>query len=163
MTDTKPTLGEVGCARYELEVVIDAPRERVWKALTAQIQDWWLPAFHMVGEGSTITFDARAGGHILERIEGGASLLWGTVQMVIPGESIHLVGFSQPEWGGPATTMLRFGLEDRDGGTAVTLRDAIHGRIDEDNLASLQEGWSELLAKGLKRFVETGAIPPLIV
>ena len=152
------TLSEAGVARYELEVVIDAPRERVWKALTTQIDDWWLPAFHMVGEGSTISFGVEAGGQLIERIDGGASLLWGTVQMVVPGESIHLVGFSHPEWGGPATTLLRFGLEERDGATAVTLTDAIHGRIDEGNLASVREGWQELLGNGLKAFVETGSI-----
>ncbi len=149
-SDTKPS----AYAQFELEVVINAPRDRVWTALTDRINDWWLPAFHMVGEGSVITFDARAGGQILERLEGGGSLLWGTVQMVMPGHSVHLVGFTAPEWGGPATTMLRFGLEERDRATAVTLTDALVGRVDDGTLTSVREGWIELLEKGLKPFAE---------
>jgi uncharacterized protein YndB with AHSA1/START domain len=156
MNDT--TNGPAGYARHELEVIIEAPRERVWKALTTQIDAWWLPSFHMVGPGSVVSLRAEAGGHLVERVEGGGSLLWGTVQMVVPGESLYLVGFSHPEWGGPATTLLRFTLADRERGTAVTLSESLHGRISEDNLASLREGWRDLLGAGLKKFVETGSI-----
>lgn len=156
MNDTAS--GPAGYARHELEVVIDAPRERVWHALTAQIDDWWLPDFHMAGPGSRLCFSAEAGGHLIERVEGGGSLLWGTVQMVVPGTSIHLVGFTHPEWGGPATTMLRFHLEERGEATAVSLTEALCGRIAEDNLASLREGWQALLGDGLKKYVETGSI-----
>ena len=98
-------------ANYELEVSIDRPRETVWKALTQDTNAWWLPAFHMVGEGSTVTLRAEAGGQLLEKRESGGSLLWYTVHMVDPGNSIHLVGYSFPEWGGPGVTMLKLALE----------------------------------------------------
>jgi len=39
--------------------VIDAPRERVWQALVDETNAWWLPDFHMVGEGSVVTLGSQ--------------------------------------------------------------------------------------------------------
>lgn len=155
--DNYKVQGDAGYAGFELEVVINAPREKVWRTFGQAIDTWWLPSFHMVGEGSVMTLDLCAGGQLLERKEGGGSLLWGTVQMVEPGTSVHLSGLSAPEWGGPHLSVMRFAFVDTpDGGTRVTLAESILGRVDEGNLASLREGWTELLQKGLKSTVETG-------
>jgi uncharacterized protein YndB with AHSA1/START domain len=140
--------------RYELEIPIDAPREEVWTALTEGIDDWWLPDFHMVGEGSKVTFDARAGGHLMETREDGASLLWCTVHMCTPGESIRMYGFASPEWGGPATSLLHFALQERDGGTLFVVQDARHGHVSPENIQSLVDGWTLLFTDGLKKHVE---------
>ena len=43
---------DVRAAQYEFEIPIGRPPADVWRALTAEIQAWWLPDFHMVGEGS---------------------------------------------------------------------------------------------------------------
>ena len=139
---------------YELEIAIDASREAVWNALTEETNAWWLPDFHMVGEGSTVSFDARAGGQLIETKEDGAGLLWYTVHMCTPGESIHMVGHVFPQWGGPATSLLHMALEERDGQTVLRVTDSHHGQVSEANLRSLEEGWTWLFTDGLKQHVE---------
>ena len=144
----------VACRTYVLEVAIDAPRGAVWTALTEETNAWWLPDFHMVSSESVLTLDARAGGMLIEHQEGGASLLWYTVQMVRPGEALHLVGHVAPEWGGPATTMLSLTLEARGDRTVLHVRDALYGHVTEDQAESLRSGWTQLFTEGLRQHVE---------
>jgi|GEM_PF-5515613 len=50
------------------EHVINAPREKVFKALTQEVGDWWS---HYVEEGSKITQDAKIGGSFQESFKAG--------------------------------------------------------------------------------------------
>ena len=147
---------ETRAAIYEMEIPIEAPRERVWRALTEEINAWWLPDFHMTGEGSVVTFEARAGGQLYERHENGKSLLWCTVTMCDPGVSIQMFGHIAPDWGGPTASMLKFHLEDRDSGTLFRITDALFGHVSDDSVESLQGGWRWLMTDGLKAYVEAG-------
>ena len=141
---------------YELQISIDAPKAVVWRALTEETNAWWLPDFHMVGEGSVVSLEARAGGHLIESRAEGGSLLWYTVHMCVPEKSLHLVGFMAPEWGGPATTMLELSLKETDTGTRLVVRDALFGHVTESTAKSLEEGWGKLFGKGLKEHAERG-------
>ena len=146
---------EAAChGHYELEIQITAPRERVWQALTNDTNAWWLPDFHMVGPDSVVRFDAVAGGTLIESLADGGSLLWYTVMMVTPGETIHMVGHLAPPWGGPTTTMLCLSLEDTDDGCTFKVTDALFGRVSDDQLQSLESGWRQLFGDGLKAHVE---------
>jgi len=145
------------CATYELEVEIAAPPARVWEALLDETNAWWLPDFHMVGAGSVLTFDARAGGHLIERTEDGGSLLWFSVHMILPeARTIYLVGHVAPDWGGPAAAHLKLAVEAAGDGAVLRVTDAQFGHVDEKNLGSMKEGWTQLFTDGLKRFVEDG-------
>jgi uncharacterized protein YndB with AHSA1/START domain len=148
------TTYEVKAIGYELEVSIDAPKEVVWKAMTEETNAWWLPDFHMVGAGSTVSLDTRAGGQLVESMPDGGSLLWYTVQMCVEGESLDLVGHLGPDYGGPATTLMRLALEDRDGATVLKVRDALYGHVSDAAVASLSSGWKMLFEDGLKHHVE---------
>lgn len=145
---------ETRAVTYEFEVEIDAPRDAVWSSLTEEVDGWWLPDFHMVGEGSVVAFDARAGGQLVETKEGGGSLLWYTVHMCTPGESVYLVGHVAPDWGGPATSMLKIALSERVGGTRVAIQDSLFGHVSDSNVESLRSGWMQLFGEGLKRYAE---------
>ena len=140
--------------QYDLRIDVAAPRDSVWRALTEETNHWWLPDFHMVGEGSVVTFDARAGGQLLETREDGGSLLWYTVHMCVPGRSLHMVGHIAPEWGGPLTTMLHLSLEEEGDGTVLHVHDAQFGHVTEEGAGSLREGWRQLFTDGLKRHAE---------
>ncbi len=96
---------EARCARFEMSIIIDATRERVWRGLTDQLHAWWLPDFHMLGEESKITFEPFAGGRLFETA-GGRSLLWYTVLSYDPLKSMEWSGFCTAKYGGPATTLL---------------------------------------------------------
>ena len=98
---------------------------------------------------------AEAGGQLLEKCESGASLLWYTVQMVDPGNSIHLVGYSFPEWGGPGISMLKLALEDSDTGCVLLVSDSHVGRATDSHLTSLRDGWTDLFTNGLKQYCES--------
>jgi uncharacterized protein YndB with AHSA1/START domain len=146
-----------GVATYELAITIEAPRERVWRAFFEDINTWWLPDFHMTGQGSTVSFEPRAGAQLIETHPDGGSLLWYTIQWIDPKSfTLHVSGHVAPDWGGPATSMIAFAIEE--GGTpnscVLRMSDAHHGRIDEKNLRSLHEGWTQLFTDGLKSFVE---------
>jgi hypothetical protein len=151
---------EARVAQYELEIAIDAPCARVWQAIFEETNAWWLPEFHMIGEGSVVTFEARAGGALIEQLPGGGSLLWATVHMCQPEAfTVYLFGHTAPEWGGPTTSSMKFALEATGEKSCVLkVTDARHGHIDEENLKQLQHGWTWLFTDGLKKFVETGRI-----
>ena len=158
MTGGKTT--EARVASYELEIAIDAPRERVWEAMTDETNAWWLPDFHILGEGSVVTFDTQAGGALIERLEGGGSLLWYTVLMnQLDQFTLYLVGHTAPTWGGPNTSILQLAVEaNSEKASVLKVNDARFGHIDEGNIKSHEEGWTWLFTDGLKRFVEVGSI-----
>lgn len=145
-----------GVLKYELEIAIDADPDRVWEALINDTNAWWLSDFHMVGPDSVVTFDAQAGGHLMETTPDGGSLLWYTVQFCQPGQhTLHLVGNLGPDWGGPSTTNLTLRVESgAAGGSILKVTDAHHGRVDEASIQSLESGWNQLFSDGLKRYVE---------
>lgn len=144
------------CHEYVLEIEISASRERVWKAIFEETNGWWLPDFHVAGPDSVVTLDPKAGGRgLVEETSDGASLLWYSVQMYLPNDfKVYLVGHIAPEWGGPATSSLKLALEETDGGCKLQVTDARHGKIDENQVQSYAEGWTNLFSDGLKAFVE---------
>jgi len=139
---------------YTLEIAIQGSREAVWTALTDEVNAWWLPDFHMVGPDSIVRFEPRAGGTLLESKTDGSSLLWYTVQMAMPAESLHLVGHLGPDWGGPATSLLSLTLETRGDETVLRVRDALYGQVTDAGAAQQQDGWRQLFTDGLKAYVE---------
>ncbi len=142
---------------YELRIAIDATAARVWSAFIDETNAWWLPSFHMVGKGSVITCEARAGGHLIERHEDGGSLLWCTVQWCQPTErTLYLVGHVAPDWGGPAITMIKLQVKPQSGGCLLEFTDHHVGHVEAKNIQSLEEGWTQLLTEGLKAYVERG-------
>ncbi len=141
---------------FELEIAIDAPRERVWQALVDETNAWWLPDFHMVGEGSIVTLEPEAGGKLIERRPDGASLLWYTVQWCQPGELMYLNSPVSHDWGGPAGTVLKLMLEERSGATVLKVTHEMYGHVSDQNIEDLTHGWRQLSGEGLKKLVEEG-------
>jgi len=126
----------------------------VWRALCDETDLWWLPDFHMVGAGSRVTLEPRAGGHLREEGPDGASLLWYTVLQCRPGEALDLVGHVASQYGGPATTLLSLALEERAGATTLRVTDALVGRVSDETLGALEAGWRQLFGEGLKGHAE---------
>lgn len=150
---------DVRCVQYELEIEINAPREQVWKAIVDETDAWWLPDFHMVGEGSVVEFDLNPGGRGLVEHKGdGSFLIWYSVQYYLPEQfKIYLLGNVAPDWGGPSTSNLSLALEDSDQSCVLRVSDAHHGKVSEDYINSLQSGWNQLFGEGLRGYVENGA------
>ena len=141
----------------EFNVEIAASGERVWRALFDDINLWWLPEFHVVGEGSTVAFDPSLGGHgLIETASDGSWLQWYSVQMYLPTQrKIYLVGHVAPDWGGPAISHLRLAVEETSGGSMLNVLDAQFGNVSDSSAQSSVNGWKQLFTDGLKTFVET--------
>lgn len=141
--------------QFEIEIEIDADPERVWQALTDEVDLWWLPDFRAAGEGSVVSFDVRPGGSLIETLPDGSGLVWYTVQMTQPGEALYLVGHTAPDWGGPKLSMLKLSLEAHGKGTRLTVSEALMGRLGDDS-SGTEEGWRQLFGDGLKKHAERG-------
>ncbi|MEM8679167.1 MAG: SRPBCC domain-containing protein [Planctomycetota bacterium] len=148
---------DISVGQYELSIDIDAPRDRVWRALLEETGSWWLPTYHMVGAGSQIEFDISPGGRgLIEHRADGSFLQWYTVQFFQPTEfKLFLVGNIAPEYGGPSTSNLCISLIEREGGTTLNVSDTHLGRVDERFLQSLEGGWKEIFGDGLRQHVES--------
>ncbi len=141
-------------AQYELQISIRASQERVWHSLVNQITGWWLPDFQMLGSDSLVTLEPHAGGRLFEK-NGERELLWYTVLAIMPHESLSLVGYCTPDFGGPLTTMLTVKLAETPANhTELTITDALLGHVTDQQMASLRSGWTQLFAEGLKPFAE---------
>jgi uncharacterized protein YndB with AHSA1/START domain len=141
-------------ASYEFVLEIRASAAAVWQALTRQVDKWWLDSFRMSGPGAVITLDPEPGGFLIERTPEGGGLLWYQVLLSQPGEALHLAGFIGPDWGGPATSMLKLTLEERGSACVLRLADSLVGALRPDAAESLKKGWMELLG-ALKIHVES--------
>lgn len=150
------SVSPANCCNFEMEIAMDAPRERVWRAIISEIALWWLPDFHVAGSDSKISFDPRPGGRgLVEDTANGGGLQWFTVQMYLPDQfKIYMVGHIAPEWGGPSTSNLMFALEEAESGCVFKLVDSRHGNVDEKQVQSYKDGWNQLFTDGLKAYVE---------
>jgi len=155
MATKKKTAGrEVRAVESNLEITIDAPRARVWKALVDEATGWWRKDFYVGKDPKGFHIEAKPGGRMYEDWGGGAGLLWYTVHAVNPGVSLDLFGHLAPRYGGPATTLVHIELADAGARTTLRLHDAIYGAVSEDFGSQTDAGWMALMDDGLRPYVE---------
>lgn len=147
-------------ADIQLEVHIDAPRERVWQALTQDIGAWWHKDFFM-GANATFHCDPKLGGWMYEDWGDGEGLIWGTITGIRSPELLITAGDTSAEWGGPNRGIMSWNLAASDDGasTTVRFRHALHGRVSEQTRQSLEGGWKLLIADCMKPYAESGQRP----
>lgn len=139
--------------KIEWEFQIAAPRERVWRALAADVDKWW--GYRCFPEPTEMTLDPQAGGMLRERTPRGDSGLWGTVLEVRPLELFRMAdnfGSFNPECYGIA----EWTFEEKDGGTLVKFCQRIGGHATDKLVESLDKGWKHLIGKFFKEWVENG-------
>ncbi len=149
------TIEQARVAQYGFEMKINAGVDVVWRKLTDELANWWLPDFHMLGPDSKVVFEPFAGGRLYEE-NGSRSLLWYQVLHIEPKSSLSLSGFCTPEWGGPCSTLLTIKVTSDGETSIVKIDDALFGRVSEKLVSSLSSGWRQLFEVGLKAFVEAG-------
>lgn len=147
------SITEVSVASYEVSVSVQSSPARVWRGLMDQLNTCWLPDFHMLGTDSIVTLELKPGGRMYEESENGG-LLWYTVMAFEIEKPLDAVGFCTPQWGGPATSMLSFRLVADEDDTWLTMTDALSGYVSQKQVDLLYSGWTDLLATGLKPYVE---------
>lgn len=144
---------------HTLEVEIEAPVARVWKALTGQASSWWHPGFHARPGARAFVIEARVGGRAYEDCGDGEGLVWYTVTGVARNELLQLMGDLDSSYGGPARLHTTFRLRADGDRTVVRLEECAFGRVTEKTRVNLAKGWDVLLRGCLKVFAETGKPP----
>jgi uncharacterized protein YndB with AHSA1/START domain len=97
-------MSDTGGAAFVISRIIDAPRERVWQALTEaeQIKQWWSPTgFTMIAA----TVDLRPGGIFHSGLRSGEGYkMWGrfVYREIVPPERMVFVNSFSNEAGGLA-------------------------------------------------------------
>ena len=135
---------EIGQITMELD--IDATPERVWQALTDDIDHWWPAEFYAGGEHGKRRFvlEAQPGGRMYEQWDYGGGVLWGTVICADPNTLLQVVGFSLPNWGGPSQSYNTWELKANGNGTTLIFSESTLGRVTDSSLAEKDQGWNFL-------------------
>jgi uncharacterized protein YndB with AHSA1/START domain len=140
----------------ERKIWINAPRERVWRALTdpEQIEQWFAPGTRFQSSGS------GAGAKLyVEDPETGSEMFVQILEIVDP--PARLVMRSQPE--PPETPFITsYTLDEENGGTRLTLTYAGYEGLPEEIRQQLMDdnglGFERMLSN-LKAFVEDTPLP----
>jgi DNA-binding transcriptional ArsR family regulator/uncharacterized protein YndB with AHSA1/START domain len=147
---------ETTCVEYELEIRIEAPRERVWKALVEDTTLWWRKDFYVGKEPRGFHIEPKLGGRVWEDWGNGAGLIWFTVIGCDPGRSLRLRGDLMSDCTGSSGQTLMHWQVVPDGKSASVLKlsDAVMGRLSANMGQSLADGWKLLLGETFKQYVE---------
>ena len=74
------------------EVVVDAPRVRVWQAAVDQIGEWWSDDHTVNGDAGRMSIDSVPQGCFCETFENGGGVVHMNVTFVNPGIILRLTG-----------------------------------------------------------------------
>ena len=145
---------------FVISRLMDAPRERVWKAWTepGQLKQWWGPKGFTV---HTCKVDLKPGGIFLYGMKApDGSDVWGKFtyrEIDAPEKLVFIVSFSDPQGGvtrhpwmenWPLQTLSTVTFEQVGGKTKVTVQWSPHEASDaerrsfEEGKSSMQQGWS---------------------
>ena len=142
-----------------LEVPIEAPIERVWRALVVDTASWWHRDFFTSAAPKGFHIEPRLGGHMFEDWGEGAGQIWGHVEGVQSPSYLQVVGDTAKDWGGPSRNHMSWRLSEDGGTTLVRFEHTLFGHITAETEASLESGWRQLFVDCLKAYAETGKAP----
>lgn len=135
----------------EMETVISAPKQRVWKGLIEDTTLWWPKAFYTSPKATNFHIEPKLGGRMYEDWGDGNGVIWAQVFALDAPNAIHLQGCLSPPYG-PAVAIIVFQLEEREGTTVLKLSDSTIGKTDK---CEKEAGWKELFEGSFKPFVES--------
>ncbi len=138
-----------------LELAIEASPERVYQALTDEINRWW--SYRFVAD-SHVFLKPRVGGRFYEAFNSGGGALYAFITYLKPGEEIRLTGsLGLAEEGD--NNIIRITLQPEP--TDRTLLRLSHRFLYAPNVITVdtyKRSWLELLTQNLKPYVESGAV-----
>jgi uncharacterized protein YndB with AHSA1/START domain len=136
----------------ESEVVIAAPPERVWQALTAEANSWWSHSF--TDEPHAIVLEARIGGRFYEAFDAqGNGALFATVTYCQPPQKLKYIG--SMGMGQPVLNQSTWDLAAEGEGTRLRKRMQVFGVVPPEQAEAYHKG-SDHLMSCLKSWVEEG-------
>ncbi len=138
---------ELKCVQIMQEHVIQAPRAKVFEALTKDIHHWW--SHSVSDEPKEIRLEAKLGGLFFEDFGNGGGAIFATVTWLKPGEEIELRG--SMGLAGTVEGCFGFTLEEKGKSTLVRLEHQFFGPFSDQAGGMYEEGWKELLGPDHRR------------
>lgn len=135
----------------EIEIVIDAPKETVYRAWFDSPNDWFYEDEES-RKTSPTRCEERLGGRFYMELPNGGFNVIGEITMIKPNHKIRMRGdCTMPQ----AVLMnMTIAFEDVDGKTKVSIDHRMSGEIEDDFPEGFVEGWMDGLEK-LKKLVES--------
>ncbi len=137
-----------------VETTIAQPQARVWHALTEETNRWWQPEFYEHPNAKNLILESKVGGKFYEDAGQNEGLLRASVIGINSPHSLQLQGQLGAKAGGPAISFIHIQLEAQKQRTLLKLSDSIFGPISKALENRLSEGWTAILEKGLKPYLE---------
>ncbi|PWW31996.1 DNA-binding transcriptional ArsR family regulator [Cytobacillus oceanisediminis] len=138
--------------QIEQEVIINAPRHQVFKALTENAGDWWEFRLAPKGTESNFSFDPVPGGLFVEKWGENEGAVWGNVYYVNAPEEIRMHGHLGMQ--GAVQSAYTYRLKEKDGVTTLQLSHTASGILEDNWEKEHTEGWKYLLGTLLKNYLE---------
>ena len=151
---TKVTHTDVQVANILVEVVIEAPRPRVFEAFVNDTAAWWHEDYFTRPGLGAFHIERKLGGKMYEDWGQGEGQIWATVSGLKSPEYIQLAGDTDKGWGGPSRGIMTVNFMEEPEGTRVRFEHSNFGHISEKTRQSLESGWLQLLGDCLKPYVE---------
>ena len=149
-----PNNHEVGSIRIKQELTIEAPKDKVFSALTKDTSFWWGAPYLISDELKELVVEPKLGGMFYEDWGDGAGAIWGTVTQWKKNEIFEFTG--KCGMGGAVNGVICFTLESKGSSTLLKLEHDAVGHITEKTQSGYTHGWNDLLEKRLKTYVEKG-------
>jgi uncharacterized protein YndB with AHSA1/START domain len=141
------------CAEVHLAFTINAPRGKVWEALTRDISLWW-PTDFCADPTRTKRFrmELKLGGRLWEDWGEGNGWVWWTIyKLDTPNHMFAGIGYQATS---AAMTAIEFRLEGEGEQTTLCVFERLCGALEsEDIVAGQTAGWTTLFAS-FRRYVE---------
>ena len=137
--------------KIEQEMRINAPREKVFAALTSELDAWWPQRFK---PDSTVYCETHVGGNSGEKFSNGGGAVYGEVVYYDPPYKLAQSGASALTKG-----MNAFGVEtlEEDGdGTLYKKELNFWGVVPEEMVKMFESGMRAIMEQALRGYVEKG-------
>lgn len=137
--------------KIEQEMRINAPREKVFRALTSELGAWWP---HRFKPDSEVYCETHVGGTSGERFANGGGAIYGEIVYYDPPYKLAQSGASALAKG-----MTAFGvetLEEDNGGTLYKKELNFWGVVPDEMVKMFEMGMRAILEQALKGYVERG-------
>jgi len=144
----------VKSAEIKVGFSINATINRVWDALTLNLDKWWTSEFFANPDSTKMVFEPYPGGRLFESGDNNNGILWYTVIRIDDYKKLDMTGYLFPEFGGPSVSYLSIELHAEENTTLVKVTDVHTGAYGEKTPDYLREGWEMIFGQSFKNYVE---------
>jgi uncharacterized protein YndB with AHSA1/START domain len=148
---TAPSLG----LDIRQETELPASPERVFVALTRDINHWWGAKYRQAGDESVLVLVPEIGSDMVERSSHGHAVIWGRVEEVRRPNRLYLSGRFGVK--GAVAGRVHFDLDATgDGNCRLVVSHQAVGAIAEEMQSNFVSGWKDLIGERLRAQLEQG-------